>query len=67
MKVLKATKEQKELIESQTKGNHLIRFTNDADGNWIVGAEVLNDPKFNQIYFSGLVEIKYNPIVEDGV
>lgn len=62
MKVLKATPEQKEAIESQTSGSHLIRFVLDANGNWIVGKKVLNDLKFRNILeLQNLAEIEYQP------
>lgn len=66
MKVLKATTEQKKSIESQTKGSHLIRFVLDANGNYIVGKEVLNNSKFSHITeLNDLKEIDFNPIIEN--
>lgn len=66
MKVLKATSEQKEKIEALTSGVHLIRFTQDADGEWIVGKQILNNPKFSHIdELKDLVEIDYEPIAEN--
>lgn len=70
MKVLKApTYYLKKKIESLTKGNYLIKFTKDANDNWIVGKQILNDPKFEHIKseFAHLEEIDYNPIVEDEI
>lgn len=64
MKVLKATAEQKKIIERQTTGINLIRFVLDQNGNYIVGRNVLNDPKFSHITeLKNLQEIDYNPIM----
>lgn len=65
MKVLKAKQEQKDLIESLTNGNNLIRFILDADDKWVVGTEVIHNG--NHLSIRGqlleLEEIDYNPII----
>lgn len=65
MKVLKATHEQKAAIESQTTGSHLIRFIEDSEGNYVIGKNVMNNKKFNQILeLKELIEIDFKPIFE---
>lgn len=64
MKVLKApTYYRKKKIEDLTSGSHLIRFTQDAKGGYIVGKQILNDPNFKHLKseFAFLEEIEYQP------
>ncbi len=49
MKVLVADKEQYENLNGFTNGNSQLNFVKDADGNYIVGIEVLIDPCFDDI------------------
>ncbi len=67
MKVLKATQEQKESLESFTNGQWIIRFVEDADGNFIIGKSILKNPKYNQVRdeLLALQEIPYNPETEE--
>jgi len=69
MKVLKATNEQKKVIENQTKGIHIIKFVVDKKGNYIIGKQILNDSKFSHLHYDlqQLEEIDYNPILKDEV
>lgn len=66
MKVLKATINQKKTIESLTNHPNVIRFILDADNNWIVNKEVLDDSKFSHIAdLQNLIEIDYNPVINE--
>ena len=49
MKVLKANTAQYEALNGFTNGNSHISFIQDADGNNIIGKEVLTDDKFLEI------------------
>ena len=63
MEVLKATSEQKELLEGNYNNGHVLRFVKDADDNWIVGIRVIEDPNFAQIkdQLEQLERIEYKP------
>jgi len=66
MIVLKApTYYRKKKIEDLTSGAHLIRFIKDANENWIVGKQILNDPNFEHLKgeFEHLEEVEYSPII----
>lgn len=68
MIVLKApTAYRKNKIEGLTSGTNLIRFVKDADGNWIIGKEILKDPVFNHLQseFLGLEEIEFKPVIQE--
>ena len=67
MIVLKApTYYRKKKIQDLTSGSHLIRFITDANGNYIVGKQILNDSNFKHLKaeFEHLEEIEYFPIEE---
>jgi hypothetical protein len=49
MKVLKATQEQKEIIEGVYSYGCEIKFILDLNNNWIVGTTVLTDNNFESI------------------
>jgi len=49
MEVLKANTQQYEALQGFKNGIHIIDFTTDADGNHIIGKEVLPDDKFLEI------------------
>jgi hypothetical protein len=49
MKVLKATQEQKEIIEGVYSDECEIKFILDLNNNWIVGTSVLTDNNFKSI------------------
>ena len=49
MDVLKANQEQFSNLEGFSNGNSYIKFTQDANDNYIIGKEVLTDDKFLEI------------------
>ena len=61
--VLKATPAQKNQLEGDYNNGHIIRFIEDADGNWILGVSILTDPNFAEINaaLDNLPRIPYNP------
>ena len=63
MEVLKANTQQYEDLQGFANGNHIINFTKDANGNNIIGKEVLTDDKFLEIreQLEELEVIPYNP------
>jgi hypothetical protein len=63
MDVLKANQEQFSNLEGFSNGNSYIKFTQDADDNYIIGKEVLTDNKFLEIrnQLEQLEVIPYNP------
>ena len=63
MEVLKANTQQYESLQGFANGNHIIDFSQDADGNKIIGKEVLTDDKFLEIreQLNQLEVIPYNP------
>ena len=63
MDVLKANQEQFSNLEGFSNGNSYIKFTQDADDNYIIGKEVLTDNLFLEIRnkLEELEVINYNP------
>ena len=63
MEVLKANTQQYEVLQGFANHNHIINFSQDADGNKIIGKEVLTDDKFLEIrnQLEQLEVIPYNP------
>jgi len=63
MDVLKASLEEFSNLEGFSNGNSYIKFTQDADDNYIIGREVLTDDKFLEIReeLEQLEVINYNP------
>ena len=63
MEVLKANQEQFSNLEGFSNGNSYIKFTQDADDNYIIGKEVLTDNLFLEIRnkLEELEVINYNP------
>jgi hypothetical protein len=63
-KVLKATDFQKAALEGNYPNNTGLRFTKDANNNWIVGLNVIEAPEFAEIktQLQALEQIDYNPI-----
>jgi len=49
MKVLKATPKQYNLLNGYKNGNNLLQFFKDANDNWVINTEVINDPAFAEI------------------
>lgn len=64
-KVLKASDYQKRKLHGERRGNAIINFEKDADGNWITSVNVLRDARFADLEskLKRLVEIDYKPIV----
>ena len=63
MDVLKANQEQFSNLEGFSNGNSYIKFTQDANDNYIIGKEVLTDNLFLEIrnQLEELEVIPYNP------
>ena len=61
--VLLATQEIFDKLNGYKNGNSLLEFTQDANDNWVVGEEVLNDVAFSEIHqdLSTLDKITYVP------
>jgi hypothetical protein len=61
--VLKATEQQKKDLEGNYNNGNIIRFIQDADGNWIIGEDVLTDPNFAEVHdqLNELGKIEYKP------
>ena len=67
IKVLKATDVQYNNLNGRVNGNSRIEFIKDADGNWIIGKEVLTDPNWQAIWpdLNQLEDIPFNPVVTE--
>jgi hypothetical protein len=67
MDVLKANQEQFSNLEGFSNGNSYIKFTQDANDNYIIGKEVLTDDKFLEIrnQLEQLEVIPYNPKITE--
>ena len=63
MQVLRATQTQYEAMDGYISGASELRFGKDADGHWITGAAVLNDPPFAALPLDELIVIEFNPVV----
>ena len=61
--VLLATQDIFDKLNGYKNGNSLLEFTQDANDNWVVGEEVLNDVAFAEIHqdLSTLDKITYVP------
>jgi hypothetical protein len=61
--VLLATQEIFDRLNGYKNGNSLLEFVSDANDNWVVGEEVLNDVAFAEIHedLSTLDKIDYVP------
>ena len=55
MKVLKATQEQYEELNSYESGISKLEFVKDGADNWVVGLEILEDDNFAEIKSSLLL------------
>ena len=68
MRVLKASDYQKRKLQGEQREGFKINFVKDADGNWIIGKGILENPAFADLRSSleRLNEIEHNPIIEDG-
>jgi len=63
MIVLHPNTEQYNALNGYRNGNSIIRFVKDGSDRWIVGTNVLNDPKFSAIreQLEQLERIEYTP------
>ena len=61
--VLLATQDIFDRLNLYKNGNSLLEFTQDANDNWVVGEEILNDVAFSEIHqdLSTLDKINYVP------
>ena len=67
MTVLRASEYQKGNLHGQRRGNHIIEFTQDANGEWIIGKGILDNPHFSDLRSKlvRLTEIEYAPPIEE--
>jgi len=63
MIVLHPNTEQYNALNGYQKGNAILKFVKDGSDRWIVGTNVLNDPKFSAIHdqLNQLERIEYTP------
>lgn len=63
MKVLKATTKQYNLLNGYKNNNNLLQFFKDANDNWVINTEVIEDPAFAEIKqeLTTLTLIDYKP------
>lgn len=63
MNVLKATTKQYNLLNGYKNGNNLLQFFKDANDNYVINTEVIEDPAFADIKqeLSTLTLIDYKP------
>jgi len=54
-------------LDGYRNGNSILKFVKDGSDRWIVGLNVLNDPKFEAIHdqLDQLERIEYTPIPDD--
>ena len=64
IQVLKATEAEYNSLNGLVNGINKIEFIKDANNNWIVGKQVLSDPKWESIksQLLELEEIDFNPV-----
>jgi hypothetical protein len=60
IQVLKATQEQYNKLNGYTNGLHSIQFIKDANNNWVIGQEILNDISYQFIWG----DIKLMPLID---
>ena len=67
MIVLHPNTEQYNAIDGYQNGSSILKFVKDGSNRWIVGLNVLNDPKFSAIHdqLDQLERIEYTPIHEE--
>lgn len=67
MIVLQATQEQYENLNGYSNGSHILEFIKDANNNWVVSANLLNEPIFKAIHdqLNELECIEYVPIPDE--
>jgi hypothetical protein len=56
-------------LNGYSNGNSVLRFVKDGSDRWIVGLNVLNDPKFSAIHnqLEQLERIEYTPIPDEEI
>ena len=64
MIVLHPNTEQYNALDGYQNNNSVLKFVKDGSDRWIVGLQVLNDPKFEAIHdqLEQLERIEYTPI-----
>jgi len=69
MIVLHPNTEQYNTLDGYRNGNSVLKFVKDGSDRWIVGLNVLNDPKFSAIHdqLEQLERIEYTPIPEEEI
>ena len=69
MIVLHPNTEQYNALNNYRNGNSLLKFVKDGSDRWIVGLNVLNDPKFSAIHdqLEQLERIEYIPIPDEEI
>lgn len=67
MIVLHPNTEQYNALDGYRNYNSVLRFVKDGSDRWIVGLNVLTDPKFSAIHdqLEQLERIEYTPIPDD--
>jgi len=56
-------------LDGYRNGNSILKFVKDGSDRWIVGLNVLTDPKFEAIHdqLNELERIEYTPIPEEEI
>ena len=69
MIVLHPNTKQYNSLNDYRNGNSVLRFVKDGSDRWIVGLNVLNDPKFSAIHdqLEQLERIEYTPIPDEEI
>ena len=64
MMVLKATTEQYNNINNYSNGSYVLQFIKDANDNWVVSENLLNEPVFGALHdqLNELERIEYEPV-----
>jgi hypothetical protein len=67
MIVLHPNTEEYNALDGYQNGNALLKFVKDGSDRWIVGVNVLNDPKFSEIHeqLEQLERIEYTPVPDE--
>jgi hypothetical protein len=69
MIVLHPNTEQYNALNNYRNGNALLKFVKDGSDRWIVGLNVLKEPKFSAIHdqLEQLERIEYTPIPHEAI
>ena len=67
MIVLHPNTKQYNALDGYRNGNSVLKFVKDGSDRWIVGLNVLSDPKFSEIHdqLEQLERIEYTPIPDE--